>query len=171
MTRSTSCALLLLAGLLAASPAFAIQQGVSGQVRQYGTHRYFEDRPFVGGDIGYGAAYEIRDEMGFWQLGALYIPDAGTDSTYDYAATPFLNLIIKERSFLLGVGILQTYTSGSADDEWSDLYWNLLTGLEFPVGDRLSVTGLAIYDFEGWNTLNDFRFEDVEFAASLNFLF
>ncbi len=172
MIQRARLTLILLAGLALASPAMALQQAVSGQVRQFGTHKNFEDRPFANGDFGYGAAYEIRDTMGYWQIGALYTPDAGSDSDIDYAVTPFLNLMIKDKIFLAGLGIDKTYMSrSSGDDDWTDVYWTILTGLEFPISQHLSLTGLAVYDLNRLGKLGDFRFDDVEFAAALNLLF
>ncbi|MFO7535168.1 MAG: hypothetical protein R6X19_05720 [Kiritimatiellia bacterium] len=163
---------LLLAGV-AAAPAFALQSGVSTQVRQFDNHKEFADRPFAHGDYGYGLAYEIRDVKGSWQLGALYTPDAGEDDAYDYAVTPFINMFFRDRIFIGGMGANITYLpkTDTEDEEWGDVYWNFLMGLEFPLGKHLALSGLALYDFENWDDLNKFDFDDVEFAVALTLLF
>lgn len=173
MRHALRLAALLLLGLVLASPALAIQQGLSVQFRQYDIHKEFEDRPFVDGDFGYGLAYEIRDVYGFWQLGTLYVSDAGEDDTYDYVVTPFLNLAVKDRYFLAGLGIAKDYLpeTDTNSDDWTSLYWNAMLGLEIPLGQNLAVTGKAVYDFEHWGDLGKFGFDDVEFAAALTFLF
>lgn len=176
MSRRLAIAVALLLGCAAATPVFAIQSGLSTQVRQFDNHTNFEDRPFAKDDYGYGLAYEIRDVKGGWQLGALYTPDAGGKNgkeEYDYAITPFLNMFFKDRIFIGGLGMDKTYLpdTDTAGDEWTDLYWNFLLGLEFPLGKKLSVSALAIYDFEGWHQLGDFEFDDIEFAAALTLLF
>ncbi len=173
MARIIRLAALLVVGFALVSPALALQQGLSFQFRQYDTHKEFEDRPFVDGDLGYGLAYEIRDVYGSWQLGALYTPDAGEDNTYDYAVTPFLNLIIKDRIFLAGLGIQKDYLpkTDTTSDDWTPLYWDLMLGLEIPIGRSLALTGMAVYDFERWGDIGKFGFDDVEFAAALTLLF
>jgi hypothetical protein len=174
LLRNARLAVFLLAGcLLAASSDGAIHQALSGHVRQFDNHRHFDDRPFAKDDFGYGLSYAVGDDKGRWQLGSLYTPDAGKgDTELDYALTPFLNLVFKDKYFLVGMGISQTFMSAKeGDDDWTDLYWNVLTGLEFPVTKRISLAGLAIYDYEEWGKLGDFAFDDVEFAAVLNLLF
>jgi hypothetical protein len=173
MTCSLRLSALCLSAIVLAMPAFAIQQGVSTQVRKYGTHREFEDRLFTGDDYGYGAAYELRDDKGAWQLGAFYAPDVGRDDEIDYVITPYLSVILKDRLFMAGLGVDQGYVAeyGDQDAEWTDLYWHALMGLEFPLGKRLAVSGMAIYDYEHWDELDGFDFDDVEFAAALTLLF
>ncbi len=172
MSLATRRVTLLLMSLVLASPALAVQQGLSAQFRQFDTHQKFDSRPFVDGDFGYGLAYEIRDEYGFWQVGSLYTPDAG-DRTYDYAVTPFLNLFLKDRIFLAGVGIAKNYLpkTDTNSDDWTPLYWNARLGLELPIGPNLALTGMAVYDFERWGDINKFKFDDAEFAAAVSLLF
>lgn len=164
---------LLLVGFALASPALAIQQGLSAQFRQYDIHEKFTDRPFADGDFGYGVAYELRDVYGYWQLGALYTANVGKSNTYDYAVTPFLNLVVKDRIFIAGLGIAKDYLpeTDTTDDDWTDLYWNVMLGLEVPLGKSLAVTGKAVYDFENLDDIAQFRFDDVEFAAALTLIF
>lgn len=174
MTCSLRVTVLILAALALVLPADAkIEQGISAQVRKYGTHREFEERPFAGDDFGYGAAYELRDEKGSWQLGALVAPDAGRDDEIDYVITPFLSMILRDRLLMAGLGVDQGYIAehGDRDAEWTDLYWHLLMGIEYPLGKRYAVSGMAIYDFEDWGALDRFDFDDVEFAVALTMLF
>ncbi len=165
---------LCLAALVLASPAWAIQQALSLQARQYTAHAKFEDRPFDDGDFGYGLAYELRDTMGFWQLGARYIPDAGEDQLYDYVVTPFLNVVFRDRLFLAGFGIQKDYLAetDTTDDDWTDLYYSFIMGLGIPLGSRMELQALAFYDFDQWGKLvNDFELDEVEFGLSLAFSF
>jgi len=172
----TSCriALAMLITLAFAAPARAIQQGLSLQGRQYSEHRKFQRRPFDDGDFAYGAAYELRDAMGFWQLGARYTPNAGPDNRYDYIVTPFLNLVFRDQIFLGGIGIQKDYLpkTDTTDDEWTDLYYNVILGLGIPLGRRLELQALAFYDFNHvGKMIGDFDFDDVEFGVSLSVLF
>lgn len=160
--------------LLLALPAGAFQQGLSVQYRQYAAHPEFAERPFDDGNFGYGVAYELRDEMGFWQIGARYTPDAGADEQYDYVVTPFLNIFFRDRLALAGIGILKDYLAetDTTDADWTDLYYNLILGIAVPVGNRLEVQAMAVYDFDDWGRLfKDFAWDEVEFAFSLALLF
>lgn len=174
MNHRLRLAVFLLAGFAAAAPSFAsLQQAVSLQARQYSHLSAFPDRPFADGDIGYGVAYELHDEMGFWQLGARYTPNCGVSNAYDYAITPFLNIFFKDRIFLAGFGIEKTYTpkNDTQNSDWSKLYYNFILGLDIPIGTHLDLQGLAFYDFDRFDKLKDFKFSDVEFAVALILLF
>jgi len=71
-----------------------------------------------------------------------------------------------------GLGILSTYTSGGpGGDDWMDLYWQWVLGLNVPLGNRFSLQANAYYVFESWSKLNKFTFEDVEFGGYLSYKF
>ena len=89
----------------------------------------------------------------------------------DYAITPQLNLLFKDRMLQGGVGILSTYTTGGPQDDWTDLYWQFLVGLSFPVSAKLKLDVMAYYPFDSWGNLDQFEFEYIEYGAWIGYQF
>lgn len=146
-------------------------QGVDLGVRYHQKHSEFTSLPFGDGDLSYGAGYEIRDENGLVQLLCSFTPEFADREDLDFGVTPELNLLAVDRGVQGGVGILSTYTQGGTDDGWMDLYWQLILGLNIPLGTRLSLQANAYYVFESWNHLGDFDFGDIEYGGCLSYSF
>ncbi len=127
----------------------------------------FAGYPFGAGDLSYMAAWETHTDDAMLQLGAAVCPSFEDNEALDYAITPQANLILKDRIFRGGLGILSSYTKGEADDDWTDVYWQFMLGLSFGLPAKLTVDLLAIYPFESWDALSDFSTEGVEFSAGL----
>ncbi len=176
-------ALLLLAILLSLTgPLFAQQRGrsrgrssnntsASAGIRRHTTHSEFPELPFERRDMSYSLAWEIHDQNGFWQLGAFYTPDAG-NATNDisYVVTPFINLLLKDRGWVAGVGALSSYVVMEEEKEWTSIYWQFLLGFSIPVG-QLELDIMGFYPFKSWGRVRDFRTGDLEFGGSLRYRF
>jgi hypothetical protein len=147
-------------------------QGIDLGVRYHMQHSEFAALPYADGDLSYGLGYEIQDENGLLQLLCGFTPEFEDRKDLDYAITPEANLLFTDGMFQGGLGILSTYTSGGpGGDDWMDLYWQWVLGLNVPLGNRLSLQANAYYVFESWSKLNKFTFEDVEFGGYLSYKF
>jgi len=139
-------------------------------VRQHVDHSVYTELPFDDGDLSYGIAYEIHEEQAFWQLAVEYAPDISSTNSVDFVLTPQLNLICKDRCWRGGVGVLMTYIAGDDDDDWTDLYWQLMFGIQLD-STRPEIDVFAYYPFEKWSDIGDFDGKDVEFGLWLCFPF
>jgi len=139
-------------------------------VRRHAQHSVFEDLPFDDGDLSYGIAYEYHDKKAYWQLGVGYAPQPGTNGV-DYVVTPQLNLIVKDRVWRAGIGVLDRYVEmEDGENDWTDVYFQFLTGIHLPVfGMDFDV--LAFYPFAEWGDISDFDFDDIDYGAWLTFSF
>lgn len=147
-------------------------QVLSLGARYHQAHSAFVDLPFEDGDISYTAAYEYHDKDAFWQLGVDVTPEVGEGNDVDYAVTPQLNLLLKDRIFQGGLGILSTYTRDAAGKgDWMDLYWQFILGVALPLPGPLKVSANAYYTFEQWDALGDFKSEDLEYGVAVGYTF
>jgi hypothetical protein len=147
------------------------KSAVGAGVRQHVLHSVYEELPFEDGDLTYTLGYEYHDRAGYWQVLVGYTPEVGEGDVVDYVITPQLNLIIQDRVFLAGTGILGSYIESIADGgDWTSVYWQLMLGFEIPLGPvKLEV--MAYYPFESWSDIDDFEFDDIEYGGSLKFYF
>ena len=146
--------------------------GLDVGVRYHTQHSVFSELPYADGDLTYELGYEIHDESGLLQLLCGFTPEFSDRSDIDYGITPEANLLLTDGLFQGGLGILSTYTKNSGGkDEWMDLYWQWVLGLNVPLGSRLSIQANAYYVFESWSRLNKFAFDDVEFGGFLTYKF
>lgn len=157
--------------LILSAPTLVAENAISVNARYHSDHSVFEELPFDDGDVSYGLAYECHEESGYWQVGVDYAPDASGIESTDYVITPQINLVFKDNMWRGGVGALRSYihdeTSGG---NWSDLYWQLLAGIELPLfGIQLDLH--TYYVFEEWKQLDEFDWDDLEFGAGLKFSF
>jgi hypothetical protein len=163
----------LLAGvLLPAFAALAAQEasselGVGARLQE--EHVGFPELPFYNGDFSFGVDYEYHEEIAYWQLAGMYTPTLGGTNNADYAITPQLNLIFKDRCWRGGVGALITYVGGD-NDGWTDVYWQALLGIGFPIG-KASVEFQVCHVFPSWEEIVDFSFGELEYALWVNFRF
>lgn len=149
-----------------------LPQGIDAGVRYHVQHSAFKELPFGDGDLSYGGGYEIRDENGSIQLLCGFTPDFKDRDDLDYAVTPELNLLLLDRGVQGGLGVLSTYSQNDAgDNEWMDLYWQWILGLNIPLGSRFSLQTNAYYVFKSWGDLGDFDFGDIEFGGYLGWSF
>jgi hypothetical protein len=181
----TPILLTIMCGLLTLCMPYAQASSAIGVgARRHVQHTAYEDYPYGDGDLSYTIAYEYHDAAGYWQLMVGFTPDVeartedegdGTGeedegTVVDSIITPQINLMIEDRMWLAGVGILSDYIETSEDTEWSDIYWQVMLGLLIPLGN-LELEVLAYYPFEDWGTIGDFDVDDIEFGASIKFLF
>ncbi len=173
----TTLLIIVLVAMVALCPKFVnAQSGVSAGVRQHVLHSVFEELPFEDGDLTYTLGYEYHDKNGYWQLLVGYTPDLSNeelgidDIAVDYVITPQLNLIFQDGVFLAGTGILGSYIETEEEGDWTDIYWQLMLGLEIPLG-ALSLEAMAYYPFESWGDIDDFDFDDVEYGGSIKYRF
>lgn len=158
----------VLSGAAIASTAQVFDLGA----RYHTKHSEFVALPYADGDWSYEAAYEIHEQNSMFQLACGFTPDFQDNKDLDYGITPELNLLAKDGVYQGGVGILSTYTrDAGGKGDWMDLYWQFVLGLNIPLGNRLSLQANAYYVFEGWDKLNKFKFEDIEFGGYLGYKF
>ena len=150
--------------------ARADTQAISLSVRYHRDQEKFTEYPYSDGDLSYMAAWEVHTEEALIQIGADICPTFKDNDAVDYAASPVLNLIFKDRVFRAGAGVLSTYEQGD-DSIWMDIYWQLLVGLSFDLPAKLSVDVYAIYPFKDWSSLGDFAAKDIEYSAGLAYHF
>jgi len=150
----------------------AAGSGIDLGARYHTKHSAYAELPYADGDLTYALGYEIHDDNGLLQLLCGFTPDFKDHNEIDYGITPEANLLLTDGLFQGGLGILSTYTKNSAGkDDWMDLYWQWVLGLNVPLGTRLSIQANAYYVFESWSRLNKFAFDDVEFGGFLTYKF
>jgi hypothetical protein len=139
--------------------------------RYHANHSAFDKLPYDDGDLSYGAFYQYHDGPAYWQLGGSYAFDATKLESTDYVITPELDLIVKDKMWRAGLGILDSYVRDSeAGGDWTDVYWQFIAGIQFPLFG-FSFDAQAYYPFKGWGDLGDFEFADIEFGLLINFPF
>lgn len=137
----------------------------------------FDDLPFGNGDISYLLAYAYLWEASIWQVGLDVGPDVSgkmpeTAAGVDFALTPQFNLIFRDRYFRGGAGIRTTYLrDDNGEGKWLSPYWQLQLGLSFPVWRTLSIDIGAYYVLEQWPKISEFKFNDLEYGALINYAF
>lgn len=172
-------AALILALALATQPILAESpHSLSVGGRYHTENTIFTDLPYGNADLSYGLAYTFSEEHVGLKLGADFSPDVSgtrdaphTNKT-DYVITPQANIIVKDRIFRGGVGILTSYIrddQGAGD--WLDLYWQMMLGLCVPLGRNISVEGNIYYVLERWDKITDFRLKELEYGLWLNYNF
>ena len=140
-------------------------------IRQHVNHSVYSELPFDDGDLSYGIAYEIHEYVSYWQIVLEYTPDLSGTNSLDYAITPQVNLIVEDGNWRGGLGLLKTYVAGGDDDDWTDLYWQLLFGIHLGTSRKPELDVYAHYVFESWSDLGDFDGSDIEFGLWLSFPF
>lgn len=166
--------------LLAAARAGENYLGVNG--RYHTDHSVFTDLPYDNGNLSYGLAYEYAEKAAIWQLGMDFAshvtgardPDNGATNAVgtDYVLTPQFNLIIRDKIFRGGAGILASYLrDDDGGDDWIAPYWQLQLGLSFPVFQRFSLDISTYYVYERWDKLPDFKPQDLEYGAWVKYKF
>ena len=172
-------AALAIALALAIRPALAESpHSLSIDGRYHKENTAFTDLPYDNADISYGLAYTFSEEHAAIQLGVDFAPnvngtrDAPHTNKTDYVITPQVNLIVKDRIFRGGVGILTSYIQDNNDEgDWMDIYWQMMLGLCIPLGKNFSVEGNVYYVMERWDKIVDFQPKELEYGLRLNYNF
>lgn len=146
--------------------------------RYHTENSVFTDLPYGNADISYALAYTFAQENVGLQLGANYASevsgarDAPNTNGVDSVITPQVNLILKDRVFRGGVGLLTSYIrDDSGESDWLSPYWQLLLGLNLPFGKYLSLDGNVYYVLEKWGDIANFRIKELEYGLWLNYNF
>ena len=161
-------------------PEFKGKHAVTGSARFHVEHSAFTALPFDDGDFGYLLAYEYHEGLGLWQAGVEYAPSPDGDPDVNYVLTPQVSLILQDRIFRAGMGVLWSYVARETTetepvepviDGWSSPYYQFNIGLNFPILERFSIGIDSYYVFEGWGELKEFDIGDIEFGASVSVKF
>lgn len=140
-------------------------------MRFHKEHSNFESLPFSNGDKSYTISYEYHEGIGYWLLGVGFTPDLKEDESVEKIITPQLSLIIKDRIYRAGVGILKSYISDKDKIlEDTDIYYQFSLGLSIPMFSKFSIDVSSLYAFEKWGDIK-FKFEDVDYSVIINFTF
>ena len=156
-------------------PAFAAKSthsALDAGLRYHKDHSVFEELPFGDGDLSYSLGYEYHTSDYYLQLAADYCPDATGTNDIKFVATPQANIFVTDGPWEAGLGILDSYISDDNDatEKWTSIYWQLILGVTFPVF-KFPVRLQALYPFESWGDISDFKFKDVEYGAALKYSF
>ncbi len=138
----------------------------SAGLRYHTQDKEFETYPFQDGDLSYLIGMEFHEGIGYWQLLLGYTPslDAPEDPEapeVKSVITPQLNLILQDRGWLAGSGILASYVEDDLDKDWTDIYWQTMIGYQFSFG-LFDAELLAVYPFEEWSVFTEFDFDNLE---------
>lgn len=140
-------------------------------VKQHTNHTRFDDRPFGNGDLSYGAFLEFFDGPSGWRLGAMYTPEVTGDLNIDTVITPEITLLLQDGLWEAGISALIDYLDDGEDTGWGDVYYQFQLGLNFSLGKSMSVGAHALYPFDSFRNIGDFRFRNLDYAAVLRFRF
>ncbi|NQU40946.1 MAG: hypothetical protein HQ523_13425 [Lentisphaerae bacterium] len=141
---------------------------VGGGVRYHTAQDTVVAAPFDN-DVSYGLLYEYHEGETFWQLGVNYATSMGSNDV-DSVITPEVNLVFADKLWRGGVGVLSSYIKDEVGSDWTDLYYQLILGLEIPVG-KMSLEVLAYYVFDDFNSIKEFNFNEIEVGAWLMYAF
>ena len=155
---------LLAVGMLLPMLATAGGQSMGVGARFHSAHSEFTELPFDDDDMSYGVALEIHDGGAYWQVAVDYADDLGVP-TIDSIITPQVTLFVEDGPWRFGVGGLNSYISDDVNgDEWLDIYWQMILGLKFPFFmGSLDVQAAHIY--EGWDEIEEFEFDELDYIV------
>jgi len=146
--------------------------------RYHTENTVFTDLPYGNADISYALAYTFAEKYVAIKLGADFAPDVSGDrdaphtNKTDYVISPQVNLIVKDRIFRGGVGLLTSYIrDNQGEGDWLDPYWQLMLGLAIPLGAHFSVEGNVYYVLQNWDKIANFRPKDIEYGLWVNYNF
>ena len=148
------------------------RNAVTGGVRWHAEHSVFSDLPFGKGDLSYALGYEYHEGMALWQICADYAPDLSGTNKANYAITPQLNLLFKDKIWRAGLGVLDTYVSSKDDahNGWTSIYWQFIAGIDVPI-KKFSLGASVFYPFAHWGELDRFDYRDLDYGVSLSYHF
>lgn len=153
------------------APEPAVNHRLAFGVTCHKAHSDFEALPFEDGDLSYGLYYEYHEGIGYWQIGADFTPSIQGAPQINHIVTPRISLIIKDRFYRAGIGVLKSYISDKDDlIADTDLYYQLNFGVHFPVFDRIGMDLNLLYSIEKWRDI-DFEFKDLEYGLMVDYMF
>lgn len=130
----------------------------------------FTEYPLEEGDLSYKLIYEYHEGIGFWQLGLGYVPSP-ENKAVDQVLTPEINLVLKDGIYHLGVGALMSYVEDASETDWTGVYWQILAGIEIPLGSRFGLGLHGHYIFEDWDSIKDSDKGGFGYSALVSFSF
>lgn len=143
---------------------------IAGGVRLYDEFPGLKNFPVEKDDLGYELMYEYHEGIGYWQLGAVYMP-APNDDRFDYLISPQINLILKDSIYRIGTGAMKTYVKTADDKYWTDLHWQMILGLGFPIGNHFSIDIYAHYVYTNWKEITDTDMAAIDYSVLLSVSF
>jgi hypothetical protein len=155
--------------LLACTAAPAAE--IAGLVRKHTAHSRFEKRPFGNDDFSYGAYLEFFEGPAGWRLGAAYAPDLDSSRGFESAITPEISLLLQDGLWETGVSVLKDYLDDGSSTGWGSTYYQLILGLNLPVGKSLSVGVHSFYPLDSFSNLSDFRFSNLDYGLLVRLKF
>ncbi len=158
--------LLLTTAGVGACHASAIKVGI----RPHVSHPSSEDPPFSDGNMSYLLAYEHDDGQTLWQMGMGYTAQGTSTSLVTSAVTPQLHMILKDRTFWGGLGIMKSYVKGD-ESYWTDFFWQLQVGIHLPLTRNMDLQMGAYYLFDEWGDIGDFSSDEVELGGAVSYSF
>ncbi len=136
-------------------------------VRYHAESSIYTDLPFGDGDMSYALSYEVHDTGDAYalQFALDYAFDFSKEGmeNMDYALTPQANLILKDKIWRGGVGVLKPYISNDDESDWADMYYQLFVGFGHKFGS-IETTLMTYYPFESFSDLSDFEAGDLEYG-------
>ena len=148
------------------------QSAVSVGIEYHSANPAFEGYPYGDGDLSYGLAYEVHNQLAYWQFAVSYAPNATGTNTIDSVITPELNLITKDTFWRGGIGILNSYAPSNVEgaDDWLGFYGHFILGVGFDLG-KIGVDLHAYYPFSDFGELSEFDTNGIEYGAWIRYVF
>ncbi len=139
--------------------------------RRHVNHSEFLELPFGDDDMSYFIAYELHDLSGLWRIALNYTSSIEATDSVDYVLTPEVDLLVKDKMLMGGVGMLKSYIKDEISSDWTTTYWQLILAANFGMSQSVMLDVGAYYLFEEWKKVDEFDVDDLEYAASLKFSF
>ena len=148
------------------APKKEAHQGFSVGVRNHIDHSVLDELLFGKNDLSYNIAYEYHEFGAYWNVVLDFAPHISGTNSVDSILTPQINLIMEDRCYRGGVGILKSYMMGQ-DDDWTDIYWQFILGLHFRLSKKIGLDLDTLYVFGNWDELKEFDSGDIEYGLSI----
>ncbi len=154
----------------ARTPEFEHKAGVG--IRSHSSNSAFEEMPYSSGDTSYQFYYEIYDlaTSGFWQIVFGSVEDP-KNSEVRKIYSQQLNLVLKDRFYRGGLGILNHCIVTDDSEEWSDTYYQFILGVYISFTENLGLGINGYYLFEKLDEDTSFDSDDIEYSLMLDFKF
>lgn len=143
---------------------------ISGGARIHDNLPGVIDVPLEKHDLSYRLMYEYHEGVGYWQMGASWTPSPD-DERFEYVVTPEFNLILKDRIYRLGTGIMKSRVKTDDESFWTVMYWQVIAGIGIPLGDRFELGIFGHYVFKNWRHVTETDEAAIEGSALLSVSF
>jgi len=158
---------LFLLCIFLSAPLFA-QKNVTVMVKEHDKRmKSFPERPYGKDDLSYGVYLDIFDGMGGWRLGGSYASGLNGFGEADTVITPEITLLGQEGIWMTGVSVMMDYIDDETGTDWSDVYFQIQLGLNFPVGKRLSAGIHAFFPFSEFEDFGDFAVGELDYGVTV----